>query len=237
MPTGGRALLLDALGTLVTLRPPAPALVRELELRFGVVVSEAQAGRALEAEIACYRAHMALGRDADGLRALRRRCAEALRDALPASARGALRDLDALTAALLSALRFEAFPDARPALLRARDAGLRVVAVSNWDVSLPEVLELVGLAPLLDAVLTSAAVGAAKPAPAIFRYALELAGAPADGALHVGDSLVEDVLGARRCGIDAVLLSRSGEAPPASVPTISTLAMLEPVAGPAGPAT
>jgi len=70
------------------------------------------------------------------------------------------------------------------------------------------VLELAGLAPLVDAVVTSAAVGAAKPAPEIFRHALALAGAQPARALHVGDSAAEDVAGARASGIPALLLAR-----------------------------
>ena len=233
-----RALLIDGLGTLVSLAPPAPALRRELAARFDIDVSEEQAGRALAAEIAFYRAHMGLGRDLDSLAALRRRCAEVMREALPRSERLAALDVEALTEALLGALRFDAYPDARPALLRARGAGrarARIIVVSNWDVSLAEVLERVGLAPLVDAVVTSAAVGAAKPAAAIFTHALGLAGVGAQDALHVGDSLEEDVRGAAACGIGAVLLRRGQDGgPPASaarsspegLPVIGSLAEL-----------
>lgn len=203
-----RALLIDGLGTLVSLAPPAPALRHELAARFGLEVSEEEARRALGAEITFYRAHMALGRDRDSLAALRRRCAEVMGEALPSSERLAAVPVGALTEALLSALRFDAYPDARPALVRARQRGARVVVVSNWDVSLADVLERVGLAPLVDGVVTSAAVGAAKPAPAIFAHALGVAGVAAERALHVGDSLDEDVRGALACGIRAVLVCR-----------------------------
>jgi putative hydrolase of the HAD superfamily len=92
-------------------------------------------------------------------------------------------------------------------------------------VSLLEVLELVGLAPLLDGVVTSAAVGAAKPDPAIFRHAVSLAGAAPVDALHVGDNLGEDVHGARASGIAAVLLARHGAGAGAApeVPVITGL--------------
>jgi putative hydrolase of the HAD superfamily len=221
-----RALLIDGLGTLVSLAPPAPALRRELAIRVAIEVSEEQAGRALAAEIAFYRAHMGHGRDLDSLAALRRRCADVMRDALPPSDRLAALDVEVLTDTLLSALRFDAYPDARPALIRARRGGARVIVVSNWDVSLAEVLERAGLAPLIDAVVTSAAVGAAKPAPAIFGHALGLAGVAAEQALHVGDSLDEDVRGAAACGIPAVLLHREGPAPN-GVSTIASLAELD----------
>src|SRR5450755_695478 len=138
--TSIRALLIDGLGTLVDLEAPAPALARTLARRFGLEISEGQASSALAAEIRFYRAHMGDGRDADSLAALRRRCAEVLRGALPPSPSLARVDPAAITDALLESLRFEAHADARPALLAARAAAARVVVVSNWDVSLLEVL-------------------------------------------------------------------------------------------------
>jgi putative hydrolase of the HAD superfamily len=220
------ALLIDGLGTLVSLSPPAPALAGELADRLGLEVALADADRALRAEIAYYRSHMGEGRDRRGLADLRRRCAQELRRALPPDPRLAALDGDTMTELLLGALRFAAHADAREALIRARRAGARIIVVSNWDVSLLDVLELVGLAPLLDGVVTSAAVGAAKPAPEIFDHALALAGVPAGRALHVGDSVAEDVAGARGSGIPALLLRRVGgvgEAAPAGVATITSL--------------
>lgn len=224
-----QALLIDGLGTLVSLAPPAPALSLQLSARFGIEVSEQEAGRALGAEITFYRAHMGLGRDRDSLSALRRRCAEVMRQALPPSERLAALSVEALTDTLLSALRFDAYPDARPALIRARQAGaggVRIIVVSNWDVSLADVLERVGLAPLVDGVVTSAAVGAAKPAPAIFAHALGLAGVTAEHAVHVGDSLDEDVRGALACGIRAVLVRRGADAATSVAGEVTTIAGL-----------
>jgi len=195
------------MGTLVTLAAPAPRLVEVLERRFDVTVSPADARHALGAEISFYRAHMGLARDAESLARLRSRCAHVLFGALPVTVRG---DDDERTEALLEALCFEAYDDARPALTAAREHGARVIVVSNWDVSLLDVLERVGLAALVDGVVTSAAVGAAKPEPAIFHHALALAGVAAGRARHVGDSLSEDVAGARACGIAPLLLRRDG---------------------------
>ena len=69
-------------------------------------------------------------------------------------------------------------------------------------------------------------VGATKPAPAVFRAALALAGAGPEEALHVGDSLDNDVVGARELGMRAVLIARDGAAPVAGVPTIGALTEL-----------
>ena len=140
-PNPIRAITIDALGTLLELLPPAPRLRAGLRERFGLAVSDAEATRAMRAEIGFYRAHLHLGRDQAGLAALRRPCAEVLRDTLP---RPGL-DLDALTEVLLDAIRFEPFPDAVPALQELRAAGVRLVAASNWDVSLHEQLERTGL--------------------------------------------------------------------------------------------
>ena len=47
---------------------------------------------------------------------------------------------------------------------------------------------------------------------AIFERALELAGAPADEAIHVGDSPDEDVAGALAAGIEPGLIHRAATA-------------------------
>ena len=96
---------------------------------------------------------------------------------------------------------------------------------SNWDCSLPVWLAPLGLLELVDGVVTSADVGAAKPDPALFHRALELAGVPAAGAVHVGDSVENDVEGARAAGIRALMLVRQGD-PPAGVEAVRSLAEL-----------
>ncbi len=229
------AILLDALGTLVALTPPAPLLRESLQRELGVVVTPAQAERAIEAEIAFYRSHFDEGRDPRSLAALRRACAEVVGDSLPASAGLAAAGPERITELLLSCLRFTAFGDVEPALTGLRERGLRTVVVSNWDVSLHDLLARLGLASLLDGIITSADAQARKPAREIFERALELAGVDAAAAVHVGDSVAEDVEGARSAGIRPILLRREPPAagpamaesqpppPPDGVPTIATL--------------
>jgi len=212
-----RAVLLDALGTLLTFEPPAPHLRGALREQ-GVEVSEDVAAAAIKAEIAYYRAHLHEGRDAAALADLRRRSAAAMEPVL---------GFDPGVETLLAALRFRAYPDAAPALRELRADGLRLVVVSNWDASLHERLEETGLAPLIDGAIASAELGHAKPDGVIFARALELAGAPAAAALHAGDSPDADVEGALAAGLRAVLVARDGAAvAPAGVPVISSLAEL-----------
>lgn len=226
-----RAVLLDALGTLVELQPPAPRLRHQLAARFGAEVSLAEAEVAIAAEIGYYRAHLNEGRDADALGELRLRCARTLRDALPWPARAAVPEGTALVETLLASLHFEPFPDAVVALPRLRSGGRRLVVVSNWDVSLHELLRRRGLAELLDGAVSSAEVGCAKPATAIFQRALALAQVAPSQAMHVGDTPASDVDGALAAGIAPVLLVRKSTAPVQAtrgVPVIRSLSELLP---------
>lgn len=191
-----RAVLFDALGTLVELEPPWLHLAAAL----GVEPDE-RLERAVRAEMAYYREHAHEGRDERSLAELRERCASLLSEDLGLP-------VDAET--LLGAIRFHAAGDAAAALRRLRSRGMRLVCVSNWDISLAEVLERCGLGALLDGVVTSAGTGSRKPDPAIFAAALELARCAPGEALHVGDTVEEDVAGARAAGIPVLHLDREG---------------------------
>ena len=219
------AVLLDALGTLLELLPPAPRLREELGRR-GIVVSEGAAGRAIAAEIAYYRAHLDEGRDAASLDRLRHRCAEILTQKLRGEESGELPGVDEMTEILLASLRFRRFAEVDAALRELKRRGLALVVVSNWDVSLRAVLDRLELGRLLDGVVTSAEVGARKPAPEIFAHALEVAGVSARDAWHVGDSPEEDVEGALRAGIRPILIARGAAPATGEVPVIASLAEL-----------
>lgn len=222
-----RAVLLDCLGTLLRLEPPGPRLRVELARR-GIMVSEESAAAAFRAEIDHYLAHHLEGTDAPSLERLRDSCARVVGASLGPDAVGVPGVADpepAVREAMLAALRFSPYPDAAPALAGLRRAGLRLVVTSNWDCSLGAVLEGAGLRRLVDSVVTSAEVGAAKPDPAVFRAGLEAAACPSGAAVCVGDSLRSDVGGARAVGARAVLLARGAGpvAAPDGVPVVRSL--------------
>jgi putative hydrolase of the HAD superfamily len=213
-----RAVLLDAFGTLVEFEPPAPHLRAELRTRLGVEVGLAQAEAAIGAEIAYYRAGHDRGRDAESLRTLRLECGDVVRRAL-----GLAAPVEEVTAALLAAIRFRAYPEAAAVLAGLRARGARLAVVSNWDASLPEVLDRVGLGGAVDAVLASAREGIAKPDARIFSRALARVGARARETVHVGDSVEYDVRGAEAAGVAPLLLLRDGATAPPGVPVIRAL--------------
>jgi putative hydrolase of the HAD superfamily len=214
---GVKAVLLDALGTLVELQPPAPRLQRLLA-QSGFEVGEERAAAGFAAEIAYYLDHHLEGSDRERLERLRDRCAEEMRRALE------LPDLDHATArrAMLEALEFRPYPDVLPALGDLRERGLTLVVASNWDCSLADWLEPAGITDLVDGVVTSAEVGAPKPHPRVFERALAIAGVAPSEALHVGDKVDNDVEGAAAAGVRALLVQREGE-PPAGVEAIRSL--------------
>jgi putative hydrolase of the HAD superfamily len=206
----------------VWLEPPAPALRGLLRADHGIELDEGLAERAVAAEIAYYREHSLEGGDRAALEDLRRRCAAVLLEELGEAA--ASLDVNAAREALLGSLRFRAYPDVPQSLDSLRAAGVRLVVVSNWDVSLHDRLAETGIAERVHGAVTSAELGVAKPDPALFAHALTLAGVQPADAVHVGDSLVEDVDGARAAGIEPVLLLRDGGAPPGEqVRTIGSL--------------
>jgi putative hydrolase of the HAD superfamily len=204
-----RAVLFDALGTLVELQPPAPRLRAALERTTGVDVGDDAAGRGFGAEITFYLANHMRGSTREGVERVRDECAAALHEALGVDG----LDRAAVRRAMLDALQFAAYPDVVPALRALRDRGLGIVVVSNWDVSLPDGLEGAGLGGLVDAAISSAEVGVAKPAPEPILAGLAAAGVAPEEAVYVGDSPDTDVAGARAAGVRPVLVVREGEAP------------------------
>lgn len=97
-------------------------------------------------------------------------------------------------------------------LLAALKSQVRIAVVTNnLRAEQSEKLATFGLAPFVDALVTSGELGVAKPDRRIFAEALERVDCAADEAVMVGDSWVHDVEGARAAGIAAVWLNRAGE--------------------------
>ena len=101
------------------------------------------------------------------------------------------------------------YPDVDPAFAALAGRGLKLGVISNWDDRLRPLLNALGLARRLEAIVVSCEAGASKPAPAIFQKAAEQLHAPPDTILHVGDSFEMDVAGARAAGFKALQIERN----------------------------
>jgi HAD superfamily hydrolase (TIGR01549 family) len=106
---------------------------------------------------------------------------------------------------------FELYEDALPVLEELRRAGLRLGLVSNGIRDLNEFVVHHRLD--VDAVVGSRAHGYVKPHPTIFQSALEQLGVAPPQAAMVGDSLAEDIEGARALGMQAILIDREDRHP------------------------
>jgi putative hydrolase of the HAD superfamily len=175
------AVTVDAMGTLVELDSPVERLGQALHDR-GLATSAGRVARAFQAEIEYYLAHKLTARDDAGLAALRLECSRVFLEAAEAEL-----DPNEFTPAFVDAMVFTPLEGAVGALERLRGAGLALACVSDWDIGLRSALAGAGLDHLVDLVLTSAEVGAAKPAPALFTEAVSRLGVGPGRTLHVGD--------------------------------------------------
>ncbi len=87
------------------------------------------------------------------------------------------------------------------------NAPVAIGIISNWDHSLSNKVQ--ELLPFdFQWIIGSADFGAAKPDPALFRHAIEQSGYDAARVMFVGDSIRLDVVPARECGMQSVLIDR-----------------------------
>jgi HAD superfamily hydrolase (TIGR01509 family) len=103
---------------------------------------------------------------------------------------------------------WEAYADAAPVLQALRAAQIVTAMVSNVGYDLAPVAERTGMAPLLDVMVLSQAVGVVKPDPRIFQAALDAMGLPAADVLMVGDAWRDDAAAAA-LGMRTLVLPRT----------------------------
>ena len=102
------------------------------------------------------------------------------------------------------------YPDVLPVLRVLRKRKCILGIVSNWDSRLFSICRGMQIDQYFDFILASAVVGSAKPDSGIFKEALRKANVKTHEALHIGDSIENDIQGARMAGLDALLINRNG---------------------------
>ena len=96
-------------------------------------------------------------------------------------------------------------PDAENVFKALKKAGVKSAVVSNFDTRLRPLLRALKCDDWFDAVAVSAEVAAEKPNPTIFLKACDLLGVKPEEVVHIGDDRRNDVWGARDAGCDAWL--------------------------------
>jgi putative hydrolase of the HAD superfamily len=205
-----RAVLLDAVGTLVALREPVGATYSRVAAAHGVAIAAPRIEDAFRRVFAATppavfpdaAAGEVAARERGWWRALAR---SAFRAADPAQRFADFEAcFDELWRHFASPAAWAARPGAAEALAALRARGRRTAVVSNFDQRLRAILAGLGLAAELDAVVLPSDAGAAKPDPRIFRAALARLGADASEGVFVGDDRERDLDAASGAGLRAV---------------------------------
>ncbi|CCQ93977.1 HAD-superfamily hydrolase, subfamily IA,variant1 family [[Clostridium] ultunense Esp] len=105
---------------------------------------------------------------------------------------------------------WELFPWTESVLKELKKAGYRLILLSNWDNGARSLIKRLGLTPYFDDLLISAELGIQKPDPKIFIEMVKRAQCRPEEVLYVGDNYYDDVAGAKKAGIDTVLINRFG---------------------------
>ena len=121
-------------------------------------------------------------------------------------------------------------PDARQVLGWLGAHGIKRAVCSNAPFP-PEMMRRQvsanGISEMVDAVVFSSEIGRRKPAPEVYKAALDAIGVQPQNALFVGDRVREDYEGPTALGMRAVVFTAHSEGPPpAGIPTIKSLTEL-----------
>lgn len=108
----------------------------------------------------------------------------------------------------------QVFPDAKPTLSTLKEKGLKIGLVSNgFKQDIDIVLGELDLEKWFDAIVCIDACNCSKPDKRIFLYALDKLGIHPSEAIFVGDSVLQDYVGASAVGIKPYLIDREGKLP------------------------
>jgi putative hydrolase of the HAD superfamily len=104
-------------------------------------------------------------------------------------------------------------PGAVETLRRLRELGYRLGLITVCSEDIEVLWPETAFAGLFDAEVFSSRVGLSKPDPRIYLACCEALGVEPHEAVFVGDGANDELEGARRVGMDAILIHRPGEAP------------------------
>ena len=124
---------------------------------------------------------------------------------------------------------YRLYDDVKPTLDAIETAGMRLGLISNFDSWLEEMLLEMEVGHVFDPAIISGLEGIEKPDPAIYRLAVERAGAEPARCVHIGDSPAMDMEPATSVGIVPILIDRAGRYPDSRYARIRKLEELLPL--------
>jgi len=120
---------------------------------------------------------------------------------------------------------WELYPETRETLQKLKKDGFVLGIISNFDSRILTVCTDLEIFEYIDSIQISSREGVAKPDPEIFHRALEQNNLLPREAVHIGDNLEEDVMGAAAAGMIPIYLDRAGVGNnPEEIYSISSLA-------------
>jgi putative hydrolase of the HAD superfamily len=221
-----QCIAFDAVGTIIQPTPPAGEVYYEVARRFGSRLGHDDIGRRFRRAFReTERGDMAAEA---GIRLLTsetrekerwRRIVATVIDDIPDSS-GCFAELFAHFARPES---WKCFDEVPAVLAELRAAGYRVAIASNFDRRLHPVCD--GFATLrgIDVRIISSEVGCRKPGRGFFEAVVARAGCRPDEVLMVGDDVGNDIDGARKAGLGAVLINRRGVPGPGEIGSLAEL--------------
>ncbi|WP_186645616.1 HAD family hydrolase [Fluviispira vulneris] len=112
------------------------------------------------------------------------------------------------------ALGVELYPDSIKLLnaMRARNINginIKTGLITNWGKKINAMLKALNVMDCFDVVISSDSVAKGKPDSETFHYACSLVEVEPKNAIHIGDSLFDDALGAQNAGLHGIWLRRT----------------------------
>jgi putative hydrolase of the HAD superfamily len=113
-----------------------------------------------------------------------------------------------------NSLGVQLLPDAKNILnaLKSRKINgisIKTGIITNWGNRINAMLRALNIDNCFDIVVSSDTVLRGKPDPTVFQQACLLVGVEMKNAIHIGDSLHDDALGAQQAGLHGIWIKRS----------------------------
>lgn len=210
---GIRAIVFDAVGTLIRPVPSVAEAYAGAASRQGVLIKPAEVRARFQHHFQNGDTHAGNGLYSTDEATERRRWRKIVAGVLSEVA-DPDRAFEELWEHFSQAGSWRTFPDVEPALGGLADAGISICIGSNFDSRLRGVVRgLPELESYLDACVISSEVGYRKPHPEFFRAVCDHLRLPAAQVLCVGDDIENDVRGAIQAGLAGILIDRGGNRP------------------------